>query len=109
MKDIGRYVYPNREALKKSIDLLENLQTLCAFQLEVGLWASVDFPSRHHINRLLSLQYRPKQEVEHTYGEGFAARIYQSITLARAYLTFVKGLRSEAHEKMEDAGSQDLA
>ena len=82
---------PSKKAIETSIGVVEEFRDLCQLQLETGYWATVDFISKHHLNKILSLQYRPKAELEEFYGKGLTERAIRTIQICKAYLMFVRG------------------
>lgn len=89
---------PNKKAIKESIDTVEEFRLLCKHMLDTGLWATVDFPSKHHINNLLQLQYRKTALLINKYGYGLTNRALEMIPYCKAYLTFTRGERDSVEE-----------
>lgn len=95
-KDIG---WPRAEKVKEAIEVVMNFQMMCKHQLELGYWATVDFPSKHHINKILSLQYMDKATVDRIYGHSLAKRCAALLPLCKNYLEFTK--YKENYENMD--------
>jgi hypothetical protein len=89
---------PSKKSIDDSIKIIDDFRAVCRHQLDVGYWATVDFPSKHHINKILQLQYIHKDELHFAYGQGLARRINSMIHICKAYVAFLR----EEHEKMED-------
>lgn len=89
---------PSRKSIEDAIKVVDDFRAVCRHQLDVGYWATTDFPSKHHINKILQLQYISKDELFDWYGQGLARRINSMISICKAYLTFLR----EDHEKVEN-------
>ena len=80
----------SKKMLEDAIKRVEDFREACVWQLENGLWMTVDFLSKHHINRILSLQYRNKAELVEFYGEGLTDRALKTIPYCKAYVQFTR-------------------
>lgn len=81
---------PGRKAVKEAIEIIHDFRECCKHQLETGYWATIDFPSKHHINNLLQLQYRKMSELEAKYGMGLSQQALETVPYCKAYLTFLR-------------------
>lgn len=84
-------VWPKSDKLKEAVDRIYNFRLLCQYQMEVGYWATVDFPTKHHINKILALQYSEREDLERVYGEKLVSQALDLIPHCKGYLEFTKG------------------
>lgn len=98
MKD-GKSKLPSKRNIEESIKIIDDFRAVCRHQLDVGYWATVDFPSKHHINKILQLQYINRIELQNVYGQGLTRRINSMIHICKSYISFLR----EDYEKLEDA------
>jgi hypothetical protein len=89
---------PSKKSIEDALSVLDEFRAVCRHQLDHGYWATVDFPSKHHINRLLQLQYMNKDDLASTYGPGLTKRINGTISICKAYVAFLR----EEYDKMEN-------
>lgn len=82
--------WPKKEKLFQAIKVIENFRSMCRHQLDLGYWATVDFPTKHHINRILALAYLEKSLSEKIYGPSLVKRAEVLIPICKQYLLFVK-------------------
>ena len=82
--------WPDRKLLAESVDIVWRFQKMCAFQLDVGNWVTMDYPTKHHINKILSLQYLESDVVQRVYGSTLSSRALELVPVCRAYLDFIK-------------------
>lgn len=82
--------WPTRNKLQESIDVFEEFRAICKFQLELGYWVTLDFPSKHHINKILLIQYMDEETLNKNYGEGLIARAKYVIPFCKHYLAMVR-------------------
>lgn len=82
--------WPKKEKLKEAVDVVYRFQQMCKHQLDHGHWATMDFPSKHHINKILSIQYMEHDFVSNVYGPGLLRQVKELIPVCRAYIEFVK-------------------
>lgn len=82
--------WPDRKLLAESVDIIWRFQKMCAFQLEIGNWVTMDYPTKHHINKILSLQYLEKDVVERVYGPALSNQALELVPVCKAYLDFIK-------------------
>ena len=92
------YSLPSKKSVDEAIKLIENFRDLCRHQMDVGLWATADFPSKHHINRLLQLGYRNRADLAREYGEGLARHIYEITPTCKAYVAFMRDANEQKVE-----------
>lgn len=93
---------PSDRALREAIKAVEEFRLLCKFMLETGYWATVDFPSRHHINTLLQLQYRDVGELKKEYGLGLTRLALEELEKAKLYVEFLR----DTHKEEEDGDNR---
>lgn len=84
-------VWPKADKLKEAVDRIYNFRLLCQYQMEVGYWATVDFPTRHHINKILALQYSDRDVLERVYGKKLMLQALELVPYCKGYLEFTKG------------------
>lgn len=89
---------PSKKSIDESIKVIDDFRAVCRHQLDLGYWATTDFPSKHHINKILQLQYMSKEDVIEAYGSGLARRIHGMIGVCKSYISFLR----EDNGKMED-------
>jgi len=77
---------------------MDGFRAVCRHQLDSGYWATTDFPSKHHINKILQLQYARHDDVVNVYGRGLSRRIDSMIIICKAYIAFLR----EDNDKMEN-------
>jgi len=82
--------WPDRKLLEESTDVMWRFQKMCEYQLDVGHWATMDFPTKHHINKILSLQYLETEVVEQVYGPVLSKRALELVPVCKKYLDFIK-------------------
>lgn len=89
--------WPNRDKLAESVDAVWKFQQMCKLQLDLGYWVTMDFPTKHHINKILSVQYIEKAMVDKVYGSTLAKMALDLIPACRNFIAFTKG----TDEKLE--------
>lgn len=90
---------PNKRSLEESLIRFDEFRILCQFQMEVGYRSTIDFPSKHHINKILQMQYRDKKDLLDLYGDGLTERILETIPFCKAYVSFVRETDEQAAER----------
>jgi len=88
-------MWPKKESLEDAIATFLGFQALCKHQMDLGYWATVDFPSKHHINKILSLQYMNRDFVDKIYGPTLAKRGLALIGVCKSYVDFARYVGSE--------------
>lgn len=91
MSDRTQVGLPSKKSVDDSIRVIEDFRELCRFQMDLGYRSTIDFPSKHHINRILHLSYRSRSDLLVEYGEGLVRHIYDITPSCRAYIAFLKG------------------
>jgi hypothetical protein len=81
---------PTKKSIDDAIRVIEALRDMARHQMELGYWATVDFPSKHHINRVLQLSWRNRADLVSAYGEGLTRHIYEIIPICKAYVQFLR-------------------
>ncbi len=87
---------PSKRSVEESLGRFDDFRILCQFQMEVGYRSTIDFPSKHHINKILQMQYRDKKDLTELYGEGLVERIFATIPFCKAYVSFVRETDDQA-------------
>lgn len=92
----GKYGHwPKEEKLKEALNAFEDFRDMCQHQMDLGYWATIDFPSKHHINKILSLQYIDKELLEMVYGKGMVARTFKLMPYCKSYIAFVRDIKED--------------
>ena len=88
---------PNKRSVEQAIKVIEDFRAVCRHQMDLGYWATVDFPSKHHINKLLGLQerYRKREDLVRMYGEGLVRHISEIMPSCKAYVAFLQESKPE--------------
>jgi hypothetical protein len=94
----GKVNLPKRNKLVESINVVQNFKSMCKHQLELGYWVTMDFPTKHHLNRILSIQYTDIKTVERIYGSGLAKAALKLVPSCKHYILFLK----EDNDRMEN-------
>lgn len=84
--------WPKRDKLIEAIDTFENFRGLCKLELDLGYWATVDFPSKHHINKILSVQYMDRDILIGIYGKVLTNRVFEVLPHCKNYLKFLRSV-----------------
>lgn len=101
-KQQNNFNLPSRESLKESIEIIRKFRDLCNLQLELGYWATADFPSKHHINKILQVQYRKYPDIIDYYGAGLGEAAISMVPICKSFLDFVKGKKpNNINKQME--------
>lgn len=82
--------WPQKDKLKDAIDVVHRFKEMCKHQLDLGHWATMDYPSKHHINKILSIQYMDPDFVKRVYGHGLYKQAKELLPACRAYIEFLK-------------------
>lgn len=82
----------NKRSLEDAVKRVEEFREACIWQLDNGLWMTIDFLSKHHINRILSLQYRNRKDLVDLYGEGLTDHALKMIPACKAYVSFTRDI-----------------
>lgn len=101
-KKESKLSWPRRTNLIEAVDIFINFRELCVFQMDLGYWATVDFPSKHHINKILSLQYMDKKNLEDEYGSALIKQVFDLIPFCKSYVAFTRGIRNEDMESKKE-------
>lgn len=91
VKNKNKEKWPKREKLVDAVEVFERFRDMCVWEMDLGYWATVDFPSKHHINKILSVQYMDKDTLEAVYGTGLVKRIFELMPYCKHYVQFVRG------------------
>lgn len=82
--------WPKRDKLSEAVDVFWRFQEMCKLQLDLGYHVTMDFPTKHHINKILSLQYMDKEIIEKVYGSELVSRALELIPGCKLYIGFTK-------------------
>jgi hypothetical protein len=96
--------WPKKDNLKDAVEIIWRFQSMCRHQLDLGYWVTMDFPTKHHINKILSLQYMDLEVIKQVYGEKLVQRAMSLIPACRHFVAFTKeynydGLEQEKQNK----------
>lgn len=91
--------WPRKEHLVEALEVLDDFRAACRFQLDLGYWMTITFPSKHHLNKILSTQYIDKELMMDVYGEGLTKRLLETIPLCKNYLAFLRTDHVEKNKK----------
>jgi hypothetical protein len=89
--------WPKREKLIEALEIFQNFRDMCQFQMELGYWATMDFPTKHHLNKILSIQYMDKKMLEEVYGKVLVKRTFDMMPYCKSYISFVKMVKKGNH------------
>jgi hypothetical protein len=81
--------WPKRNKLIEAIDVVWRFQQMCSLQLDIGNWATMDFPTKHHINRILSVQYTDTETLHLMYGKKLTEQAMEVLPVCKLYLQFI--------------------
>ena len=81
--------WPRRERLSEAVDCAWRFQQMCLLQMNLGNWATMDFPTRHHLNNILAIQFLEEHIAQSIYGGELAQRAADLIPSCKAYLAFI--------------------
>lgn len=102
---IGKFSHwPKSEKLQEALDVVERFRGMCQLQMDLGNWATMDYPTKHHINRILSLQYADKDELTLLYSLALVERIYKVIPYCKHYIMFIR----ESKDNLNDSKEVDI-
>lgn len=91
--------WPKRESLVDALDVFDVFREACKLQLDLGYWMTITFPSKHHLNKILSAQYIDPDLMHEVYGEGLTRRIQETIPLCKSYSAFLRSDNVEKNKK----------
>ena len=94
-----KFSLPSKKSVEEAIRVIEAFRAMCQHQMDLGYWATIDFPSKHHFNKILPLSYRI-EELDAMYGPGLARHIREIMPVCKAYTAFLRG----PNEKVESKG-----
>ena len=83
--------WPKKKKLIEAINVFRRFQEMCKLQIDLGYWVTMDFPTKHHINKILSLQYMDLNMIEKVYGKSLVREALGLIPACRSYIAFTKG------------------
>ena len=82
--------WPKREKLIQALDVFERFREQCKLQMDLGYWVTMDFPTKNHLNKILSFQYLDRDVAEKIYGSTLTARTYDMVPSAKNYIKFIQ-------------------
>jgi len=85
-----RQDWPRKDKLEEAIDVMWRFKSMCNHQLDLGYWVTMDYPTKHHINKILSLQYMDAEVIRKVYGSKLAQRALELIPNCKLYIAFTK-------------------
>jgi hypothetical protein len=91
--------WPKRDRLRQAVDVIWRFQGMCKLQLDLGYVVTMDFPSKHHINKILSLQYMDKEAIESVYGKKLADQALKLVSACKHYVAFTREFNDDVLEK----------
>ena len=91
--------WPRRERLVEALDVFENFQAMCNHQLDLGHWATIDFPSKHHLNKILCVQYIDEETSRRVYGDNLINRVFKTLPFCKTYVEFAKAIKNVENKK----------
>lgn len=90
-KKKGKYSHwPDKKELKEAVDFFYSFRLLCQYQMNVDLWTTTDFPSKHQLNQILGIQYIDTELLGKVYGKKLAEAALEMLPYCKAYILFVK-------------------
>lgn len=87
---------PNKKKLQEAVDVFSNFRSMCELQFDLGYAVNVQFPSKHHINKILHIEYLTPEELEENYGEILTKKVFEFLPLCKNYVSFVRGWKHGA-------------
>lgn len=91
--------WPRKEHLIEALEVFDAFRNACKYQLDMGYWMTVTFPSKHHLNKILSVQYIDENLRLSVYGEGLTRRLLETIPLCKSYAAFTRADHVEKNQK----------
>jgi hypothetical protein len=82
--------WPNRAKLLEAYEIFEEFRGMCQHQMDLGYWATIDFPTKHHLNKLLAIQYMEEELLIKVYGKALVTQVKKLIPYCKGYLNFVR-------------------
>jgi len=104
-----RFYLPSYKRVKEAINRINHFRDVCTYQMDVGYWMTTEFPSKHHFNTILQLQYRESKDLVDKYGLGITQIILDLVPICKTYLAFVRfsaGDKAEFLRSKDEVGSQ---
>lgn len=87
--------WPNKKKLLEAVEMFENFREMCEMQFDLGYVVNMQFPSKHHINKIMSLEYLQEdpEVIRAAYGEALLERAIKLIPNCKAYVTWIRGAK----------------
>ena len=89
---------PHRRKLQEAVEVFENFREMCEMQFDLGYVFNTQFPSKHHINKILHIEYIPSEELNKLYSEALIKRAMRLIPACKSYILFVRGRNGKAED-----------
>lgn len=87
--------WPKKERLQEAVSIVWNFQQMCKLQMDKGYMATMDYPTKHHINKILAVEYHDQTMLEEIYGSKLLLRAKSLVPVCKAYLNFIKEYHDE--------------
>lgn len=87
--------WPKKGKIVEALAIVRNFRDACKLQLDLGYPFKVAFPSKIHLNKILSIQYIERSIVENVYGIGLSREIYTYIPYIKNYIKFTQELEAQ--------------
>lgn len=94
-----------RKSLAKSVDIVERFQAMCKLQMDLGNWVTMDYPTKHHLNRILDVQFMENEYADGVYGQALAKRARDLVPYVKSYIRFANGSEYELGNKQNRKSS----
>jgi hypothetical protein len=91
--------WPKRDKLRQAVDVIHTFQSMCRLQLDLGYFVTIDFPTKHHINKILSLQYMDLEVVRNVYGNILTEQALGLIPACKHYVSFTREFKHDGEKK----------
>jgi hypothetical protein len=91
--------WPKRDKLRQAVDVIWRFQGMCKLQLDLGYLITMDFPTKHHINKILSLQYMDPEVIENVYGKRLMEQALALVPVCQHYVAFTREFKDDELEK----------
>lgn len=88
---MSRRLY-DKKKVEEAVTVFENFREACKLQIDLGYWVTIDFPSKHHLNHILAVQFLDSKDLELKYGAGLVNRLHKALPHAKRYLAFIRDL-----------------
>lgn len=105
--------WPNKKKLQEAVEIFDKFSQMCELQLDLGYVVPMQFPSKHHLNKILSIEYMDSAMLIQLYGAAFTQKAQRILPLCKTYVAYVRDVKNELdHQRQKnnpgnpsDAGS----